>query len=66
MVALTAFSYKEIYGHFAGTEKSGCDNEGTIRRASTAVPINNVNPRIRAFLQISAPSEVVPLLSATI
>ena len=27
LAVLTAFYYKEIYGRFAGTKKSGCNNE---------------------------------------
>jgi len=36
VAALTGFSYKKKYGHFAGTKKGGRNNEVTIRR----VPLN--------------------------
>ena len=35
VVALTGFSYEEIYGRFAGTKKSGRNNEVVVRRGST-------------------------------
>ena len=38
VVALTGFSYEEMYGRFAGTKKSGRNNEVVVRRGST-VPI---------------------------
>ena len=30
--ALTGFSYKKMYGHFAGTKQSGANNEVTVRQ----------------------------------
>ena len=35
VVALMGFSYEEMYGHFAGTKKSGRNNEVVVRRGST-------------------------------
>ena len=35
VVALTGFSYEEMYGRFAGTKKSGRNNEVVVRRGST-------------------------------
>ena len=35
VVALTGFSYEEMYGRFAGTKKSGRNNEVVIRRGAT-------------------------------
>jgi len=35
VAAFTGFSYKKMYGRFAGTKKSGRDNEVTVRRSST-------------------------------
>ena len=35
VVALTGFSYEEMYGRFAGTKKSGRINEVVVRRGST-------------------------------
>ena len=34
VVALTGFSYEEMYGRFAGTKKSGRNNEVVVRRGS--------------------------------
>ena len=35
VAALTGFYYKEIYGCFAGTKKSGRNNEVAVRQGST-------------------------------
>ena len=35
VTALTGFSYEKMFGHFAGTQKSGCNNEVTVRLGST-------------------------------
>ena len=35
VVALTGFSYEQMYGRFAGTKKSGRNNEVVVRRGST-------------------------------
>ena len=35
VAALTGFYYKKMYGHFAGTKKSGRNNEVAVRRGST-------------------------------
>ena len=35
VVALTGFSYEEMYGRFAETKKSGRNNEVVVRRGST-------------------------------
>ena len=35
LVVLTGFSYEEMYGHFAGTKKSGHNNKVVVRRGST-------------------------------
>ena len=35
VVALTGFSYEEMYGSFAGTKKSGRNEEVVVRRGST-------------------------------
>ena len=37
VVALTGFSYEEMYGRFAGTQKSGRNNEVVVRRGSTVL-----------------------------
>ena len=37
VVALTGFSYEEMYGRFAGTKKSGRNNEVVVRRGSTVL-----------------------------
>ena len=37
VVALTGFSYEEMYGRFAGTKKSGRINEVVVRRGSTVL-----------------------------
>ena len=37
VVALTGFSYEEMYGRFAGTKKSGRNNEVVVRRGSTVI-----------------------------
>ena len=39
VVALTGFSYEEMYGRFAGTKKSGRNNEVVVRRGSTVYPM---------------------------
>ena len=39
VVALTGFSYEEMYGRFAGTKKSGRNNEVVVRRGSTVVNV---------------------------
>ena len=39
VVALTGFSYEEMYGRFAGTKKSGRNNEVVVRRGSTVIQI---------------------------
>ena len=40
VVALTGFSYEEMYGRFAGTKKSGRNNEVVVRRGSTVVVLH--------------------------
>ena len=35
VVALTGFSYEEMFGRFAGPKKSGRNNEVVVRRGST-------------------------------
>ena len=37
VVALTGFCYEEMYGRFAGTKKSGRNNEVVVRRGSTVI-----------------------------
>ena len=39
LVVLTGFSYEEMYGRFAGTKKSGRNNEVVVRRGSTVVHV---------------------------
>ena len=39
VVALTGFSYEEMYGRFAGTKKSRRNNEVVVRRGSTVTLI---------------------------
>ena len=39
VVTLTGFSYEEMYGRFAGTKKSGRNNEVVVRRGSTVNPL---------------------------
>ena len=35
VVALTGFSYEKMYGRFAGTKKSGRNNEVPVRQGCT-------------------------------
>ena len=37
---LTGFYYKKMYGHFAGTKKSGRINEVAVRRGSTVLNVS--------------------------
>ena len=46
VVALTGFSYEEMYGRFAGTKKSGRNNEVVVRRGSTVALIRKPNSKI--------------------
>ena len=43
VAALTGFYYKKMYGHFAGTKKSGRINEVAVRRGSTVYYSQNPN-----------------------
>ena len=38
VAALTRFYYKKMYEHFAGTKKSGRNNEVAVSRGSTVQP----------------------------
>ena len=44
VVALTGFSYEEMYGRFAGTKKSGGNNEVVVRRGSTVLQSDIFRP----------------------
>ena len=43
LVVLTGFSYEEMYGRFAGTKKSGRNNEVVVRRGSTLPVLYSTN-----------------------
>ena len=43
VIALTGFSYEEMYGRFAGTKRSGRNNEVVVRRGSTVYNYLNQN-----------------------
>ena len=53
VVALRGFSYEEMYGRFAGTKKSGRNNEMVVRRGSTVFQSFILYCKYFGYLKIS-------------